>query len=210
MQSRGRRVAVRSAVPQGQRVVTALETGDGELARLTAGGDQTAYGKLIERYLPRVLAVARRLLGDPSEADDVAQETFLRLWRKAGEIEVGPQGLAGWLYRVAANLSLDRLRARRPQDPDALELQTVVPEQGRSLGEEEMRRTVEGALQALPERQRLALVLCHYEELSMVEAGRIMDASEEAVESLLARGRRALKKSLAAVWRDLLPEEDGR
>ncbi len=181
--------------------------GDAVLARRVIGGDEEAFRQLVGKHLARVLGVARRMLGDASEADDIAQETFLRLWRKAGEIEIGPNGLGGWLYRVAANLSLDRLRARRPSDPDALEVQTVPAEQGRALGDEDLRRSVEAALQLLPERQRLALVLCHYEEMTMAEAGGIMGISAEAVESLLARGRRALRKSLEGHWRDLLPEE---
>ncbi len=155
-----------------------------------------------------LLSVARRLLGNDAEAEDVAQETALRLWRNAAKVEVGDAGLGGWLYRVTSNLALDRLRGRRKEDPDALDVLTVPPQQQRGLVERDLSARVDAALQALPDRQRAALVLCHYEELSMVEAGDILEISAEAVESLLARGRRALRAALAEEWRGLLPTGD--
>ena len=173
-----------------------------------ARGDGHAFRVLVMRHLPVVVAVARRMLGDGAEAEDVAQEVFVRLWRHAGELEVPEAGVRGWLYRVASNLSLDRIRARKPADSDALDGLTVPAEQGRALDDEALARRVDRALQALPERQRLALVLCHYEERSMAEAGEILGVGVEAVESLLARGRRTLRQALAEDWRALLPDAD--
>jgi RNA polymerase sigma factor (sigma-70 family) len=170
-------------------------------------GNQSAFRTLVERHLPRMLAVARRLLGNDAEAEDVAQEAALKLWRNAGKVEVTDAGLGGWLYRVTSNLSLDRLRSRRPEVADALDTLSVAPEQQRGLLERDLSSRVDAALQALPDRQRAALVLCHYEELSMAEAGEILEISAEAVESLLARGRRALKAALADDWRSLLPSD---
>ncbi len=170
-------------------------------------GDEAAFRSVVSRHLPRLVAVARRMLGGDADAEDVAQEAFLRLWRSRDTLEVPANGLGGWLYRVTANLSLDRLRARKPQSNDGLELIPVAPDQDRALATRQVAARVDAALQQLPERQRLALVLCHYEGLDMASAGDILGVSVEAVESLLARGRRSLKSSLAGEWRSLLPDE---
>lgn len=180
---------------------------DADLLARAAGGETDAFARLIERHLPRVLALGRRMLGDDAEADDVAQECMLRLWRNAGSIEVPPGGLGAWLYRVASNLSLDRIRARKPQSPDGLEELPEPASQFTALADAERAMAVDNALQALPDRQRQAVVLCHYEGLSMAEAGEIMQVSAEAIESLLARGRRALKRMLEPQWRSLLHQE---
>ena len=181
---------------------------DREQLLKVAAGDAAAFANLIGRHLPRLVGVARRLLGNDSEAEDVAQETALRLWRNASRIDVGEAGLGGWLYRVTSNLALDRLRARRPEDAAALESLSVAPTQQRGLVEHDLSARVDAALRALPDRQRAAVVLCHYEELSMAQAGEILEVSAEAVESLLARGRRTLRAALADDWRALLPTSD--
>src|SRR5262245_669288 len=82
------------------------------LARL-AGGDVAAFRTVVDRHLPLVLGVARRVLRDDAEAEDVAQEAMLRLWRNAAGLELGPGGLRPWLRRVVTNLCIDRVRAGR-------------------------------------------------------------------------------------------------
>jgi RNA polymerase sigma-70 factor (ECF subfamily) len=173
-------------------------------------GSTSAFRVLVGRYLPPLVALSRRMLGDDAEAEDVAQETLLRLWRNARTVEVGASGLQPWLSRVAANMCLDRIRARRrgaaPTDrlPD-------VPEparQHRALEEARLAARVDQALQRLPERQRLAMVLFHYQGLSQNEAAAILEIGTEALESLLARARRALKADLAGEWKALLPDGD--
>jgi RNA polymerase sigma-70 factor (ECF subfamily) len=161
----------------------------------------------MDRHLPTVLAISRRMLRDDAEAEDVAQETLLRLWRNAAALELGPNGVRPWLRRVASNLCIDRVRARRNTT-----LTDTVPEQAepagqfRQLAERELGARVDAALKALPERQRLALTLFHYEGMSQIEVGEVMGISDEAVESLLARARRTLKVSLKDDWRGLMPE----
>ena len=194
--------------PTGIRLVAPTQPADGDLLARTAAGDQAAFRQLLGRHLPRMVATARRLLGGDADAEDVAQEAALRLWRNSARIEVGEAGLGGWLYRVTTNLALDRIRGRRSDGPDALELVTVPPDQQRLLVERDLGTRVDKELQALPERQRAALVLCHFEGLSMSDAGEIMGISAEAIESLLARGRRALRTALAHEWRALLPSTD--
>jgi RNA polymerase sigma-70 factor (ECF subfamily) len=180
----------------------------GLLARVAAGEAQ-AFRGLVDRHLPTVVAIARRMLKDDAEAEDVAQETFLRLWRNAAGLELGPSGVRPWLRRVASNLCIDRVRARRNTTTFDVQPEESEPAgQVRHLAERELGQRVDAALKALPERQRLALTLFHYEGMSQIEVGQVMGISDEAVESLLARARRTLKVSLKDEWRELMPESD--
>lgn len=174
-----------------------------------ADGDSGAFRALVDRHLPTVLAIARRMLRDDAEAEDVAQESMLRLWRNAGGLELGPGGVRPWLRRVASNLCIDRVRSGRN-----LHVMETLPETGeaagqfRHLAERDLAKRVDAALKALPERQRLALTLFHYEGMSQLEVGEVLGISDEAVESLLARARRALKAALQGEWRALMPDTE--
>ncbi|MFO1141134.1 MAG: RNA polymerase sigma factor [Amaricoccus sp.] len=171
---------------------------DAELLGGYAGGDQSAARTLTLRHAPRVFALARRMLGDVAEAEDVTQETMLRLWRIAPDWEEGRAAVGTWLYRVASNLCVDRLRRRREVGSDALpELADEAPGAAARLEARDRAAALEAALAALPERQRLAVVLRHFEERPNPEIAAILGVSVEAVESLLARGRRDLAARLA-------------
>lgn len=185
----------------------ASATDDAALLAKSAIGDATAFRSLVERHLANVTAIARSMLRDPAEAQDVAQEAFLRLWRHAGDLEIGSGGAKPWLRRIVSNMCIDRLRAARNTTvtddvPDRPEPAT----QGRALEEQEMAARVRTALDALPERQKQALTLFHFEGLSQLEICDVLDISEDAVESLLARARRSLKAALKDEWRQLLPD----
>lgn len=185
---------------------------DGVLMARVVNGDDAAFRLLIERHLAAVVGLARRLLGETSEAEDVAQEAMLRLWRTGDRLEVGAGGVRGWLLRVARNLCIDRQRAgRRLRVVEEVPEEIDPPRQLDGLEAAEVSASVDRAMLELPDRQRTALLLFHHEGLSLVEVGQEMDISAEAVESLLARGRRGLKAKLAGVWRQLLDlEPDGR
>ena len=176
--------------------MTALpeEDPDLELLGRVGSGDAAAARTMVERKLRRLLALATRMLGDPIEAEDIAQECFVRLWRQAPLWRPGEGRVDTWLHRVALNLCYDRLRKRReitvelfPDGPDP------GPAPGAALDEAETAGKVAAALQALPERQREAIVLQYYQELSNIEAAAAMEISIEALESLLARARRRLR-----------------
>ncbi len=171
---------------------------DDALLVLFANGDRAAARALTLRLTPRVLAHAHRLLGDRAEAEEVAQEAMLRLWRVAPEWRQGEAKVTTWLYRVVANLCTDRLRKRRAVGLDAAPVladQALGPDaamQGTARAE-----ALHAALARLPARQRQAVVLRHLEDLGNPEIAEIMETSVEAVESLIARGKRALSADLS-------------
>jgi RNA polymerase sigma-70 factor (ECF subfamily) len=180
---------------------------DALMARI-AQGDARAFSELVDSRLDRVMAVARRMLGNETEAEDVAQEAMLRLWRQAENWDGGRAQISTWLYRVTVNLCIDRIRARREETTPEIPDTQVAASQQQTMEEADLRDLMDRTLQALPERQRMALVLFHYEDLSMAAVAEMMEISVEAVESLLARGRRALKQQLEPAWREFLPETE--
>jgi RNA polymerase sigma factor (sigma-70 family) len=166
------------------------------IARI-ARGEPGAADAFVAAKLGRILSLARRMLGDPVEAEDVAQEVFLRVWRHAASWRPGAARFDTWMHRVALNLCYDRLRRRREQ-PYADPPDTPDPGPGpdRGLEASDARRAVAAAMAKLPHRQREAIVLCHYQELGNIEASELMGISVEALESLLARARRNLRATL--------------
>ena len=172
---------------------------DARLLAAYAAGDAGAARTLMLRITPRVHALAVRMLGDRAEAEDVTQEAMLRLWKIAPDWRDMGAAPATWTYRVAANLCTDRLRRRRfqaPMDPD-YDAADDRPGHEARLQDRARRVALRQALDTLPERQRLAVVLRHLEGRTNPEIAEIMDLSVEAVESLTARGKRMLAKALA-------------
>lgn len=183
----------------------AMRDPDEDLVHQVGAGDKRAASELVRRHLPRMVGLARRMLGDGAEAEDVAQEVFLRVWKHAAAWKPGQAKFETWMHRVAMNLCLDRLRKRvrdggevSPETPDGAASAT------RALDDRQRRDRVREALDSLPDRQRAALVLCYYQERSNIEAADILGVSVDALESLLARARRTLKTELSAERADLM------
>lgn len=167
------------------------------LARFAAG-DQGAARSLTDQLLPNVMRQAWRMLGDETEAEDVAQEAMLKLWRQASDWRAGEAKVSTWLFRVTHNLCIDRLRRRRPSA--GFDEMPETPDPGLSvldrLGRTEETRALARAIIELPDRQRDALVMRHFEGASNPDIADRLECSVEAVESLLARARRQLTKRI--------------
>ncbi len=172
---------------------------DEVLLRAFGRGDRGGARLLTQRLAPRVLSFSARLLGgDRAEAEDVTQEAMLRLWKIAPEWRPGEARVSTWLFRVSRNLCLDRLRRRRGVGMDEIaEPEDDAPSATAKMMHKSRVSALEAALLTLPERQRVAVVLRHIEGASNPEIAEVLQISVEAVESLTARGKRALKSALA-------------
>lgn len=169
-----------------------------------AAGDEAAAQALTLRLTPRVYAHACRMLGIPAEAEDVTQEALLRLWRIAPDWRAGEALVTTWLYRVVANLCTDRLRRARGVALDAIpEPEDDQASAADRLQEQSRATALQAALNRLPDRQKQAVILRHIEGLSNPRIAEIMEIGVEAVESLTARGKRALSADLAGKREEL-------
>ena len=192
------------AAPDGE--CHARASSDDDLLERLVRADPAAFAQLVDLHFQPVYRVAWRLLGGRDGAEDVAQEAFLRLWQNPRQVR-DAKAVKSWLMRVASNLVVDRYRRQGPQDggelPDTAD-DTPGPEL--VLRRSQVAAAIDGAIADLPERQRLALVLSHFEGYGNPEIALALDVSVEAVESLLARARRGLKAVLADRWQELLDD----
>ncbi len=179
------------------------------LARYGAG-DAAAAAALVRRLAPGALALAGRLLGDPDEAEDVAQEAMLRLWRAAPGWRFGEARVTTWLHQVVVNLCRDHWRRKRPATGVELpELPDPAEPASAALQRRDRQAALARALARLPERQRLAVVLRDLQGQSARDAAAVLELQPDAVDSLLARGRRALRAVLGPEREALGFEDDG-
>ncbi len=160
--------------------------------RRVADGDRQAYATLVANHLPPITAFVQRMTGSPASAEDVTQEVFLRLWLKAGDFDATRARLTTWLHRMAHNLAIDHLRKYGRETS----LEGVAADKAPPDDKDNDAALIASALMQLPERQRSALTLTYYQELSNREVAQIMGLGTRAVESLLVRARGALKKIL--------------
>ena len=178
---------------------------DVRLMRLVAGGDTSAFEKVIERHQALVAGTAARMLGSNSDVEDIAQQVFIRVWKSARRY-VPRAKFTTWLLKITRNLVFNELRRakRRAQvplqsDPGAEEIplkDETNPAPDASLLEAELQRAIEEAIMQLPESQRMALVLRRYEQLSYEEIAEVLDLSVPAVKSVLFRARTELRSRL--------------
>ncbi|EME68585.1 RNA polymerase sigma factor [Paramagnetospirillum caucaseum] len=172
---------------------------DDDLLRAIAQGDRRSFQRLMERHVRAMLALATRVLRNPDDADEVVQEAFLKVWTLAARWQPDREArFSTWLYRVVLNASLDRLRrgrfvaaeeAEEPVDPSPGGLERAMARQ--------RERLVSAAMAEMPARQRQALSLYYFGDLTAPEAARVLELSLGAMEALLVRGKRNLRAALA-------------
>jgi RNA polymerase sigma-70 factor (ECF subfamily) len=179
------------------------------MARI-AGSDAHAFAILVKRHQRGILNLTYRSIGDRVQAEDVAQEVFLRVWRSAAEYAPKAK-FSTWVYRIAVNLCLDALKATHykqsfvhlyagvdnPEENDeALNGCDSAPSPEELLIDAEESGRIFAALQGLPTNQRLAVVLTKFDGLSYDEISRVLGCSKSAVESLLVRAKKNLREKL--------------
>lgn len=179
-------------------IITDPDTSD---IRQVARGDAAATRRLVERHGDRLMAVAWRMTGSREHAEDIVQEVFIRMMDAAGAWQPGKARFSTWLHRVAVNLCYDRLRKASARyehaaGDDLPELTDEAPTADEEMEAGERGMAVREALDRLPERQKMAIILCHYEEMTNREAAEAMEISVEALESLLSRARRAMRADM--------------
>lgn len=180
-----------------------LARDEADLAAIAAG-DGAAFESLVRRHLDAIHAYLLRLTGSRADAEDLAQETFLRVWRKADSYQPGRVRVTTWLHTIAHRLAIDSFRKKRElteADGPAEGLPELVDGAADPAGQALARQQqvlLDEALSALPERQRAAILLCQVQGFSNAQAAAILDVKVRALESLLARARRALREALSA------------
>jgi RNA polymerase sigma-70 factor, ECF subfamily len=198
---------------------TAVDPGWAALARVAAG-DVEAFAVLVEGHQERLLRLCERLLGDPEEARDAAQEVFLKAYRKAGDVRPGGQ-VYTWLYRIAVNHCLNKLRRRKlvrflrwedPGDRDLPEFDPPdrAPDPAAALATRRRWQATRRAIGRLPENQRTVVVLVRFEGLSYQQTAAVLGITEGAVESRLVRAMRRLAAAQEAGDSGVSPGERKR
>ncbi len=176
-----------------------LTLSDDQLMAQIAQGDRQAFHLFIQRYQTAAVTTAYRLLGNAHDAQDIAQDAFLRLYHAAPRYHSHPRATCKtWFLRIITNLCLDFFKKKRPVASDELsEHPASDPTPVEATEAAERSRLIHRAIQRLPDSQRVALVLCHDDELSYRQIAEVMGVSVKAVESLLVRAKRTLRDQLA-------------
>lgn len=189
--------AAREVDETGPGAAGAPPEADELLMARVAVADREAYAELVSRFLGPLTWFGQRLLSKPEEAEDLVQETFLRLWTHAHQWQPGRGKVTTWLHTIMHNLCIDHHRRDRSDTSGELDkvLEAGATPDG-TLAEDDRARAIHLALAALPERQRSAIVLCHFQGFSNRDAAEVIGVSVDALESLMARGRRAMRERL--------------
>jgi RNA polymerase sigma-70 factor (ECF subfamily) len=170
-------------------------------------GDENAFVQLYRRYRDRITNHARRLLNDHAQAEEASQEVFLRLYQTRDSYQPLSR-FSTFIFRIATNYCLNvcaRSEHKLLADSESAghPVAECRPGQEEAVAQEQLRETLAHALAALPDKQRAALVLCHYEGLSYLEAAEALEVSESALKSLVHRARRTMIATLGSVIDDI-------
>lgn len=177
---------------------------DDELLELITQGDEGAFRELVERHVDRAYALALRILRNGADAEDVVQDTLLKIWSHRGTWQSGRAKFSTWLYRVVTNRCLDLRRRPKTEDMDAApEVVDARPDALTTLQRHEASDLLAREMERLPDQQRVALILSYYDDLSNAQIAEVMDTTVQAVESLLKRGRQHLRRQLDGAQADI-------
>jgi RNA polymerase sigma-70 factor (ECF subfamily) len=177
---------------------------DSELLDRLATGDEAAFRMLVERHIDRAYAIALRIVGNAADAEDVVQDTMLKIWSHRGRWQHGRAKFSTWLYRVISNRCIDLRRKPRNENVEAVpEVADGQPGAVEIIERNELNGMLELAMQRLPEQQRIAVIFSYHENMSNGEIAQVMDTTVAAVESLLKRGRQQLRQLLRKHERDI-------
>jgi len=172
---------------------------DEELMPAVGRGDLSAFNEIIHRHQGTAWRVAYRFLGDSAEAEDIAQEAFLKIWTAAPRYRP-TASFSTYLYRIVTRLCIDNARKKRPLCIDILpERVDSSPGPAATLDLNDRDALIRKTLDALPSRQRMAVILKYYEELSYADIAGAMGTTVKAVERMLGRARKTLQSTLAQV-----------
>ncbi|MGL9621887.1 RNA polymerase sigma factor [Bradyrhizobium sp. U531] len=177
---------------------------DSELLDRLATGDEFAFRALVERHIDRAYAIALRIVGNAADAEDVVQDTMLKIWSHRGRWQHGRAKFSTWLYRVISNRCIDLRRKPRTENVETVpEVADGQPGAVEIIERNELNGMLEIAMQRLPEQQRIAVIFSYHENMSNGEIAEVMDTTVAAVESLLKRGRQQLRQLLRKHERDI-------
>jgi RNA polymerase sigma-70 factor (ECF subfamily) len=197
-------VPVTSSVPLAPDTAGVVYDEDSELLDRLATGDEVAFRMLVERHIDRAYAIALRIVGNAADAEDVVQDTMLKIWSHRGRWQRGRAKFSTWLYRVISNRCIDLRRKPRNENVETVpEVADGQPGAVEIIERNELNGMLELAMQRLPEQQRIAEIFSYHENMSNGEIAEVMDTTVAAVEALLKRGRQQLRQLLRKHERDI-------
>jgi len=172
------------------------------LMERVASGDQLSFRVFVVRHLPKAHAIAMRLLHNHADAEEAVQDAFDKVWVNAARYNPAKAAVGTWFYRILTNTCLNMARKKPPESVTLDVIEEVVADEEkrqdeRLMAHQEVLR-VRVAVQSLSERQRLAVVLCYFEDMTNPEAAQVMGLHVKALEGLLVRARKILREILHA------------
>lgn len=186
-----------------QEAALATDSDDVLLERI-AGNDQNAFRLLVERHIDRAYGLALRILNNRADAEDIVQDTLLKIWLHRGRWESGRAKFSTWLYRVVTNRCIDYRRQPRTEDLEQVpEVADVKPLPLEEIQKHKVSSLLDAAMGRLPDQQRIALILSYHENMNNSEVAEVMQTTVMAVESLLKRGRQKLRELLRRSEKDI-------
>ena len=180
---------------------------DVRLAKLARKGDQRAFAEIVELYKDKIFHLAYRMLNNRHEAEDIVQETFLRVYKNLDRYDEN-QKFSTWIYRIGTNLCIDRLRKRKPSysldadmnDQEGMDGYSMIPSDDRSPETEmllsETQRIIHESIESLPAKYKTIMLLRYIQDLSLQEISEVLDLPVTTIKTRVHRGREFLRKKL--------------